>query len=545
MLDKLKAALGITPAPKHFDDLHTAVVPINRGIQMGAMDRMPDSSRPTLQPAPPLRTWDVETRITNMPAQAQARHAASVSGFIAYGLELLQAWAVGGDGLRPSVTPDAAELGWTPEYAVEWGNSVERVFAEWANDAASCDAQGRLAFAGIQAQALRSYMLCGDAFAGLDYGPKPHAAWRTAVQMVDPLRITFASSSRPGVTVRNGVELDDRGRAIAYHLRALHDVGRTERVPVFGGNGRRLLLHLFDAEVGAVRGVSPLAPAIGGLLQGMQAADAAVMASQIHALILGTITSDLPNADLIRALGGEGNSNNPIARMMAARVEWHEELKKAHNDVQLGRNARIIPLSSGERLDLHGGGKGAFQAYDTILEHTLREVARALGLSYQAVSGDLSSATYASLKYSVTETRPIVIRKRKTIVEPLCRWALAAVIEEAIATRRIPFEVAKRPYRSLSPLEAFRELKRFALKSTWIGPQIEDPDALKATRASVERVRAGLSSLSEEIELSGRDPEAVFDQIGRDREALRRRGIYLPQFTDKRPVVHQNKGGSA
>lgn len=534
MFDRLKSALATAfpgPSVPTSDGGDFAVVPVHRGEwrggeRMGALDPTLGSTRPTLCPAPTLRSFDQEARITHLPASAQARHAASTNGYIAHGIEILQSVIVG-TGLRPSVMPVAAELGWSDDAAREFGNAVERLFAEWANDPASCDATGRSTFGALQGQWLKSQILTGDGMALLDYGPKQNAAWRSSVALVDPIRIRTPGFQTYGVTVKDGIEIDSRGRPMAYWVREVNSPGQTKRIPTFLPNGTRMFLHVFDGDAGAIRGVSPIAAAIGSLLQSMSAVDAGILSAHISAMMVGTLTSDLPNEAIIRALGGDGA--DPLTRIMENRVAWHEGLKQSKADVDLG-SARVVTLSTGERLDLHSVTKN-FDAFDVILRHSLKEVAGALGVPYECLANDRSEASYASLKHATVEQRATAARKRAVLVEPFCAWALENVVQEAIAMRRLEFPTIG-PYRRMSALDAFRELKRFALRSKWIGPAIADPDPLREARATQLRVQMGLSPLSDEIEATGKDAEETFDQIKRDRDALRARNLYLPQFEE-------------
>lgn len=554
MFDKLKRAMSIAgraePLPAPTVPSGHALVPVatsqadwhHEDKQLGALDRTADSTRPTLMPAPALRSFDEEQRRTWWPAAAHARHLASVSGYLAYGVELNVAWLCGGDGLRANIQPNAAELGWTDEEARSFAARCETLFREWSNDAASCDAQGRAKFGAMQAAAVRSYLLTGDVLATLDYGPKRAASWRTAVSLIDPQRLAVPISRQFGVQSFHGIEFDERGRSIAYHVQDVGRFGLTTRLPVYAANGRKLVLHAFDGDAGTVRGTSPLASAVGGILQAMSAADAAVLSAHINAAIMGVLTSDLPDAATIQAFRGAGE--DPLQTLTKSRLDYHEGLKKSNNDIQLGHGARVVHLATGERFELHAGQK-SFSDYETILKHGLREAARALGLSYEALTSDKSQASYASLKSATVEMRAIIDRRRKAIIEPLCDWALEAVIEEAIANKRLTF-IQRGNYRFMSELDAFRELKRFALRTDWIAPAIPDADAYKEARAAQLRMQMGLSSPSEEIGALGKDADAVFDQIALDRKRLKDRGLFLPMFEPggRRPVAKSN-GGAA
>lgn len=546
MLEKLKAAVfgrgqgEVVPARPPMPQ-STALVPVIRpssGVQMGALDQTFDSARPTLMPMPALRSFDEESRRVHMPATAHARHLTAVSGFLQYGVELNAAWMVGGDGLRLNLKPVAHELGWDDEEARRWSAAVENLFAEWSNDVASCDAAGRMKFSQMQAAAVRSYLASGDVMAALDYGVKPSAAWRTSVSMIDPMRVWTPVLPHWGWNNSDGILFDARGRAIAYNVKDLDRSGRTTQFNVYGQGGKRLFHHGYDADVGTIRGVSPLAASVGGILQALGAVDAATLAAHVAAMVIGTLTSDFPSDAALSAF--RTASDDPMAALQASRVAWHEGLKASKSDVQLGHGARVVHLATGERLELHGSTKN-FEAYEVILMNGLREAARALGLSYEALTSDKSEATYSSLKYASTEARSIMDRRRKAIIEPMCEWALENVIEEAIATGRITYKRSP-AYRRMSSLDAFREQKRWLLKAEWTAPSIADPDEYKSARAAVLRMQYGLSSISEERAALGKDSDAVWDSIQRDREEGKRRGLFFPMYE---PGRRSTNGGTA
>lgn len=531
MLQKLIDAFGAGGSARASSPPGTTLVPvpIHRAghppaqgeTRMGYLDRNPDSARQQIGMAPVLRTADQEIRRSWTPVTAQTRHLLTQSGFLSYGVELTCAWTVGGDGLGVNVSPDADKLGWQPSFAKTWANAVEAAFREWSHDQRVCDGQGRLKFGAMQSAALRSYLATGDIIATLEFKRRPGSRWASSLSLIDPARLwTPPVYAMPNVRITDGVEFDESGRSVAYHFRPLQGFGTSIRVPVHQ-NGKQVVLHAFDGEVGAIRGISPLASAIQAIAQSQNVQDAATLAAHVAAMIVGVVTSDLPSDAVARSLGGP--DANALEAIMANRVEWHEQLKKANAHLQLGHGARIAHLSTGERFDLFAG-KVTFDEYEKIIRLGLAEAARALGLSPEHMTGLKDQATYSSLKVAAAEVRAIIDRRRKVLVEPLCEFALASVVEEMIGDGRLPF-----PSRGYSSkLEAFRAQRALALKCEWTGPAVEDPDVLKSTRAAVERVEAGLSSLSDEIAASGKDPETVMRRRADDEAALRDLGVEMP-----------------
>lgn len=532
MLNKLRAAMSRAEpdAAPTASVPTTALVPVHRARhevdrpadQMGYLDRSGDSARPVLASAPYLRTADQEIRTAWGAVSAHARHLLTQSGFLQYGVELSCCWVAGGDGLRPNVTPDADALGWNDAFTKTWARAVEQRFHDWGNDPRACDARGLHRWGAMQNAALKGWFATGDIIGVLDYSTKPGTEWRSAISLVDPARLWTPPFHQTGVRTFDGIELTEAGRPLAYHVRPIaNGVGKTIRIPAFNGAGKQLVFHGFDPDVGTIRGISPLGAAIAGILQSQNVADAAILASHVAAMVVGVVTSDLPSDAVARNLAiGDAD---PLSRMMEARVSWHEGLKKNNAHLTLGSGARIAHLSTGERFDMLAG-KVPFNEYERIIRLGLAEAARAIGISPEALHGIKDQATYSSLKVAAVEARAVTARRRKLLLEPLNDFALVHVVEEMIAKDELPFPNRRR----MPPLDAFRAMRPKALRVSWTGPNIEDPDELKAARAAVLRLQYGLSSHTDEIAATGRDAEDVFDKRVADREMLRERKLYLP-----------------
>lgn len=539
MFDNLKRVLGQSPAPQpRRAQPSRALVPMPMPTQrlreaesdrptasFGYMDRHADSARPMpyVPLAPMHRSADAEVRIAHGPVAGAVRHLLTQSGFLSHGVELNATWIVGGYGLEPSISLNAARLGWTDKAAKQWADELEAGYAEWSDHSESCDAQGRLKFGAMQSAMVKSYLGTGDVIAVLDYGEKSGSQWKTSLNLIDPSRIwTPPLMQNARAIVKDGIEFDERGRAIAYHVRPPigANVSDIIRIPVRNPGGKKLLVHTFDAEPGAIRGISPLGAAIGGIMQAMNLHDAAVLQAHIASTIVGIVTSDLPSDAVARAIGGDGD---PLGAMMHHRVSWHETLKKADAHLRLGNAGRIVHLSTGERFELHAG-KVPFDQHEKIIRLGLAEAARALGLAPEHLHGLKDQATYSALKTAIAEARAVMERRRRIIVEPVCEFALFSVAEEMIADGRLAWMPEQR---GSDKLADFRR-RRAAVKVEWRGPGIEDPDAMKATMAAINRVRFGLSSLTDEIAAQGKDAERVFDNRAADQQALKERGLDLP-----------------
>ena len=135
--------------------------------------------------------------------------------------------------------------------------------------------------------------------------------------------------------------------------------------------------------------------------------------------------------------------------------------------------------------------------YAELKRSLLTRIAKGLGLSYQAVYGDIRDANYSSMRHAVLQDQATYRRVQRILEVGLQgiyeRWALAMSIME--------------PRLDLSILRVVRP--------TW-----ESIDPSKDVAADVALVDSALFSRQELIRARGADPEQVFEEILAERELL-------------------------
>ncbi len=165
--------------------------------------------------------------------------------------------------------------------------------------------------------ALRHKLVDGDGLILNHWKPervgKGRARYATAFQLVDPDRLSNPYQQMDSRYMRGGVEIDDDGAPIAYHIRkaepndyynALESM-IWERVPLEDDDGWRRVIHDFDADrANQHRGVGIFAPVLGRLKMlaryyGLELQQAAIGAA------LGTyVTSPYDQEQVMDAIGG-------------------------------------------------------------------------------------------------------------------------------------------------------------------------------------------------------------------------------------------------
>ena len=145
-------------------------------------------------------------------------------------------------------------------------------------------------------------------------------------------------------------------------------------------------------------------------------------------------------------------------------------------------------------------------AFDPFVKSVIRQISAGMGLSYETVSGDLSSVTFASGRAGILEFRRQVEAVQYGVLIPqLCQPVLNRWLELASA---------------LGLADAV-EMPR------WACPSPQALDARAETLNDILRVRAGFASRREIVESSGENIEDVDAALAADQSRARGLGLTL------------------
>ena len=212
-----------------------------------------------------------------------------------------------GSGLRASPKIAWRRLGIPKERADEIAAEIKFKFDQWAQSK-DCDVTGQNSFYELQQIALLTWLIGGETFALFAYLDNGRAI-ELAIRLVegdlccDPGAVAGTAGiegKNPdnGNRIRNGIEIDDQGRVVAYHFVTGYRDQVTERewvrVPARGGEtGNPNVLHVFNAiRPTQYRGVPYLAPVIESIKQLTRYTEAEIMAAVINGLFSVFITSE-------------------------------------------------------------------------------------------------------------------------------------------------------------------------------------------------------------------------------------------------------------
>lgn len=435
---------------------------------------------------------------------------------------------------RPIVKPDYRALAFytgnkafDATWADEYGRAVEAAFRTWSTtEGRYCDVERKLTVSQMFRLAFRHKLIDGDALAILQFREdrvgRGRAHFATAIQIVDPDRLSNPQQQFDLEHIRGGVELDDDGAPVAYHIRKAHvgdwwsaaDSVTWERVPRETSWGRPVVVHDFDHDRASQhRGTGIFTPVVQRLKM-LVKYDATELESAVLNAIFGAYIESPYDPQLVEQ--AMGTSVEDIASYQDQRKEFHDDRR-----LTLGNGARMPIMFPGEKVVTVNAARPSsnFPAFESAV---LRNTSSALGISESQLTQDWSKVNYSSARSALLEAWKTLTRRRIDFATGFAQPILGAFIEELHDTVDLPLPAGA---------PEFLECRTAYSRSQWMGPGRGWVDPVAEKKGAILGMDAGLSTL--EIECSenvGEDWEDLLDQRQREIEALKERGLPLPAW---------------
>lgn len=399
-----------------------------------------------------------------------------------------------GDGITAQSTYE------TPEGEdVEDVNDIrDKVFAEWCEVA---DINGQLTFAEIQILAQREIVEAGEVLVrfiktpGKEYKgisrPVPLALELIEADRLSTEHDTFMARTKSGGgenRVVRGIELDDKGKPVAYWIYPEHPnspyITRStapERIPAAE------ILHLYRKDrVGQTRGVTWFAPSMSWIRDLGVYVDNEIQASAVASCFGVAIKTDSPAGSLMAPDGEDSTDDNG-------------------NTLDYLEPAMITRLRPGESIESINPGRPN-SASEPWINLMLRGICAGTGTNYEAIAKDFSKTSYSSSRTSKLEDRPRYKRSQNYMVCHLCQpvWD-----EFCNAAARVEIEGFPTSVELL-------EDRRKAAPVEWQLPEQEWVDPTSEQTASLSSIENFMSTYQDEIGSRGGSWRAKFYQRAKE-----------------------------
>lgn len=380
------------------------------------------------------------------------------------------------------------------------------------------DYRGRHSFKQICNLMLASLLRDGEVLA-LKIRSRKLKPFGFALQLLDPLLLQLSSDTVPGKIghkITLGVEFNRDGCRTAYWLHStdtthddyytLHGRGYI-RIPA-----ERIIHEFLDEYIDQARGF-PLGCAAAARHHMLDKYENAELSgAAIGASTMGILERGVDDAGFNGGIeSGEEDADD----------EEFEDDDEFYMDVEGGT---FQQLPHGVKLNTWDP-QHPNQAFKDFVKAILRGIAAALGVSYFVLANDLEGVNFSSGRLGALEDREVWKALQDWMIDNLLEPIFKEWLGQALLMGAIRFNSGT----PLNPGDLWRYAEGASFNGrrwAWVEPQREITAHEKAIALKV-------ASRSEIIRERGREPSEVWDEIEREEEDLRRRGINLDTALSK------------
>lgn len=463
---------------------------------------------------PALRSADAEILPDHTLLTARTHDAVRNNGMISGGIQLQLDSIIGSD-LQLSAKPDHVALGITDKQAAEWSKEIESRWWNYANSLeAEVDAGHRWPFSVLLGMATRSLLVAGEITSTAEWIRDPARRYHTAIQMIDPARVSNPGGMPDTDRLRAGIELDDYAGPAAAHIRqALEsdaylgaNTYQWRRVPWTTPWGRRQFLHAFEPErPGQTRGVSGIAAALAKskMLERFQGAN--LEAAIVNAMYAAIIESEFDYAKVAEALGANESATSLSDSVATALGEFHSAGTVRFDGVKI---PHLYPGEKFRMIAQERPGPGIAEFESSFLGY----LAAALGTSREQLTRDYSKTNFAGARAGMQDTWRFFRTRRHRVTSLWGTQVYALWLEEEMDRGGVYVPPGA---------PSFWEAKTAWCGCRWIGGGPTAINPMQDASATLLEMEFGLTTLEDACAERGKDWEENLVQIAREKARMK------------------------
>ncbi len=360
-------------------------------------------------------------------------------------------------------------------WAKEWASVVDANWRIWTEDPGRwCDAGRNLFWTNMMWVGFRHELIDGDTLAIMRWMPervsRGRARYCTAVQMIDPDRLSNPQLVFDQQAMRGGVQIDENDAAIGYWIRKAHQGDwfsaaksmTWDLVPRETEFGRPIVVHHFVAyRAGQHRGGAGIFTPVLERLKMLIKYDGSELDSAIvNAIFAAYVESPMDPQMVKQAMGGEDldeyDGEFRLNGYQVDRLDYHRQ-----NGIMLPGGAVIPHLYPGEAIKTVSAARPSSN-FDGFEAAVLRNIASGTGLSAQQVSNDWSKVNYSSARAAMLEAWKTLARRRAMFGAGFAGPIRSAWLEEAMDADHLPMPSGVVP--------EYMECRAAYARCRWMGP---------------------------------------------------------------------------
>lgn len=373
---------------------------------------------------------------------------------------------------------------------------IEDKFYQWGRKE-HCTVTGKLNWCDVQNIVLEACAVDGEILIRKVVQPRNPFGFSLQLIESDYLDDDYDQILDNGRTIRMGVESDEWGRPLGYHLRTWNPndtflpqtrMGQHYRLPASE------VIHLgINRRPNSSRYISWMATSAYRLNMVGKYEEAETTAARAAACKMGFFTKTQANQEYDGAEDEEGNKS------MDAEPGAMEELP-------FGMDVKTVDWNHPN------------SSYGNFMKTALRAISAGLGVSYNTLANDMESVNFASGKLGLDSERDVFKKVQYWLIEDFCEEVFDSWLENSFAAGALD------PLPS-SKIEKFNAPYFNGRRWPHTNPQ-QEAAAIKL------RLDMRLTSVSRELADLNIDRDELFDEIKADIDAAKARGFELDAATE-------------
>jgi lambda family phage portal protein len=379
------------------------------------------------------------------------------------------------------ITSNVVGTGISTQFRGPNAKPIEDMWNAWA-ESKSIDFDGRNNIYGLQRLIMDAVSESGEVLVRKRISSVLNFPLQYQILESDFLDTTKTEPGTAGNYVVQGVEFDPQGRRVAYFLYEEHP-GSYNTGAIFSQKSNRVpasdVKHIFRMDrPGQARGVPWLAPIIVRLKDLDDYEDAQLMRQKIAACFTA----------FIRDITADLDSDEDCGDDLSDRLE----------------PGLIEHLPPGKMIEFTKPPE--VQNYKEYTSTVLHSIAAGVGITYEALTGDLSQVNFSSARMGWLEFGRNLKAWREHV---LIAHGLDPIAEDFL-------EIADIMGMNIQGVTYIH-----------VAPTREMIDPTKEVPATIDAIRAGLTTLSDELMAQGKDPAQFLQQYKADQDLLDKLGLKI------------------
>jgi lambda family phage portal protein len=400
----------------------------------------------------------------------RSRHMVRNNGWAKRAVEAIVKHTIG-DGIQPAPVGKLDDI-----------KRVRTIWNEWAGST-QCDWTGKTNFYGLQELAMRAVVEGGDCIVIKRFAKPNNAdALPLKLQLLegDCIDHTVNGTNERGYAIM-GVQFNKEGMLAGYWIYPHHpsetfvSIGTATQsnfVPAAD------VLHAFEIlRIGQVRGIPFGVSAFMKMSDFGDYEDAQLMKQKVAACFAMFVSGSTPtNAD---------EDKDRLVKIEPGTIEY---------------------LNEGEQIEFTAPSQPPSSDYDAYSARLLQGIAAAYGITYEMLTMDYSKVNFTSGRMAkIDVTQNFKSWQYNMIVPQICAPVWQWFCDSCVVAGKL----------------------QKAVPADWTAPRVQQLDPVKETTAQANRIRGGLSTISETIREMGREPEEFFNEYAQDVERIKKLGISI------------------